>query len=82
MESPTLARQSVPAEISEFARAELQAFADRCRRTSPLCWAMVQRLQRVCREELPATAVGLTQSVQQLQCDRHEPASRLAYQAA
>jgi plasmid stabilization system protein ParE len=52
MESPTLARQSVSADLSEFARAEIEAFADWCKGTRPAAWAQVERLQSVCRAAL------------------------------
>lgn len=66
MESPTLARQSVPANVSEFARAELEAFVAMSRCTRPLAWARVETLQAVCRAEAPATADGLQASVEAL----------------
>ena len=53
MESPTLARQSVSADLSEFARAELEAFVAQCKRDRPAAWARVEQLQRVCREATP-----------------------------
>ena len=53
MESPTLARQSVSADVSEFARAELEAFVARCKRERPAAWARVEQLQRVCRAAAP-----------------------------
>ena len=82
MEIPSIARQSVSAEISVFAQVELEAFAEQSRRTSPLGWALVERLQRVCREESPATATGLEQAIHKLQPSQHEAASSSAYQAA
>ena len=63
MESPTLARQSVPAEVSEFFRAELEAFVVVNRRARPAGWARVEQLQRVCRECSPATPAGLERSI-------------------
>jgi hypothetical protein len=53
MESPSLARHSVSADVSEFARAELEAFVACCRRERPAAWARVEQLQRVCRVESP-----------------------------
>ena len=53
MESPTLARQSVSADVSEFARAELEAFVAQCKRERPAAWARVEQLQRVCRATTP-----------------------------
>ena len=53
MESPTLARQSVSADLSEFARAELEAFVAQCKRERPAAWARVEQLQRVCRAVTP-----------------------------
>lgn len=66
MESPTLARQSVPADVSEFARAELEAFAAMNRCARPQAWARVEALQAVCRAESPATPAGLQVSVEAL----------------
>ena len=43
MEIPSIARQSVSAEISVFAQVELEAFAEQSHRTSPLGWALVER---------------------------------------
>jgi hypothetical protein len=62
MESPTLVRQSVSADVSEFARAELDAFVATNRRQRPGAWARVEQLQQVCRRESPATPAGLSQS--------------------
>ncbi len=59
MESPTLARQSVSADVSEFARAELEAFVAASKRQRPLAWSRVDQLQEACRRESPATAAGL-----------------------
>ena len=53
MESPTLARQSVSTDVSEFARAELEAFVAQCKRERPAAWARVEELQRVCRAAMP-----------------------------
>ncbi len=66
MERPTLARQSVPADVSEFARAELEAFAAMSRISRPQAWARVESLQAVCRAESPATVAGLQASVEAL----------------
>ena len=53
MESPTLARQSVGADMSEFAQAELEAFVAHCKRERPAAWARVEQLQRLCRAATP-----------------------------
>ena len=66
MESPILARQSVPAEVSEFFRAELEAFVHQSRRGRPKAWALVERLQSVCLESSPATPSGLGRSIEVL----------------
>ena len=66
MEDPSLAAQSVGADVSEFIRAELEAFAGMNRQIRPVSWALVERLQQVCRAESPATAAGRQQSVQTL----------------
>lgn len=66
MERPTLARQSVPADVFEFASAELEAFVAMSRCTRPQAWARVETLQAVCRAESPATADGLQASVEAL----------------
>jgi hypothetical protein len=58
MPSPSVARASVPAETSEFFRAELEAFAAMAKRDRPAAWRRVQQLQQVCRIESPATAAG------------------------
>ena len=62
MESPTLARQSVSADVSEFARAELEAFVAASKRQRPSAWSRVEQLQQACRRESPATAAGLSRS--------------------
>ena len=58
MQSLSLAAGSVPAETSEFFRAELEAFAAMARRDRPAAWRRVEQLQRFCRLESPATASG------------------------
>ncbi len=58
MQSLSLAAGSVPAETSEFFRAELEAFAAMARRDRPGAWRRVEQLQRVCRSDSPATAAG------------------------
>lgn len=58
MESPTLARYSVPTNVSEFARAELEAFVAMSECTRPQAWARVQSLQAACRAESPRAAAG------------------------
>ena len=67
MENPTLARQSVSADVSEFARVELEAFVAMSRRTRPPAWARVEKLQEACQAESPATAAGLQASIGTLQ---------------
>jgi hypothetical protein len=62
MESPTLARQSVSADVSEFARAELDAFVATSKRQRPSAWLRVEQMQEACRRECPATAAGLGRS--------------------
>jgi hypothetical protein len=62
MESPTLARQSVSADLSEFARLELEAFVAMSKRQRPAAWSRVEQLQQACRRESPATVAGLGQS--------------------
>ena len=66
MESSTLTRQSVSADVSEFARAELEAFVAMSRCTRPQAWARVETLQLVCRAESPTTAAGLQASLRTL----------------
>jgi hypothetical protein len=66
MESPTLARQSVGAGMSEFARAELKAFVALSKRERPYAWSLVMQLQRACRRESPTSKLGLRESVQVL----------------
>ena len=66
MESPILARQSVLAEVSEFFRAELDAFVRESRNSRPRAWALVERLQSVCLESSPATPSGLGRSIEVL----------------
>ncbi len=58
MESATLASQSVSADVSEFFRAELEAFVATSKRQRPFAWSRVEALQRACRRESPATATG------------------------
>jgi|NGEPerStandDraft_6_1074524.scaffolds.fasta_scaffold14802_3 hypothetical protein len=66
MESPTLAAQAVPADVSEFFRAELDAFVAMHKRLRPTSWARVEKLQQVCRSESPASSTGFTRSVRSL----------------
>ena len=51
LESPTLARQSVTAALSEFGRAELEAFVATVKRQRPSAWSRVEQLQQACRRE-------------------------------
>jgi hypothetical protein len=62
MESLSLARQSVAADVSEFARAELEVFVAARKRQRPSAWSRVEQLQQACRRESPATAAGLGRS--------------------
>lgn len=62
MESAALARQSVAADVSEFARAELEAFVVLSRRRCPAAWTRVEQLQQACRRESPTTAASLSRS--------------------
>ncbi len=62
METPSLAKQSVAADVSEFARAELEAFVAARKRLRPSAWARVEELQQACRGESPGTAAGLSRS--------------------
>jgi len=62
MESLSLTAESVSADVSEFARAELAAFAALSKRQRPYAWWLVKRVQRACRRESPATAAGLSPS--------------------
>jgi hypothetical protein len=66
MESSTLARQSVSADLSEFARLELEAFVATSKRQRPLAWSRVEQLQQACRRESRATAAGLQRSKRDL----------------
>ena len=74
MESPTLAAEAVPADVSEFFRAELDAFVAMHKRLRPTSWARVEKLQQVCRSESPASSTGFTRSVRLLD-ERYGPAS-------
>ena len=60
MEDPYLAAGSVPAEISGFYEAELEAFVAMVRISRPESWARVERLQWLCRELSPTTVAGAT----------------------
>ena len=44
--------------VSEFSRAELEAFVAQSWRICPHAWARVEQLQRVCREAMPAPSAG------------------------
>jgi hypothetical protein len=68
MESAALAKQSVPAETSEFSRAELAAFVTMKRRLRPRAWARVEELQRACWRESPVNAEGTPSSERILDC--------------
>ena len=62
MQSPGLAQRSVGADLSEFARAELEAFVALNRRQRPAAWARVEELQQLCRGELLSTTLGRERS--------------------
>ena len=66
MQSPSLAEPSVSADVSEFARAELEAFVALNRRQRPGAWARIEQLQQLCRRESPATALGRERSTRQM----------------
>ena len=55
-------RQSVSADLSEFGRAELEAFVVTMKRQRPSAWSRVEQLQQACRRESPATAAGLSRA--------------------
>ena len=59
MERPTLALQSVSADLSEFGRVELEAFVATSKRQRPSAWARVEQLKEACRRESPETVAGL-----------------------
>ena len=59
MESPILTGESVSADVSEFFRAELEAFVAMSKRQRPAAWLRVEQLQRACRCESPTAATGL-----------------------
>jgi hypothetical protein len=67
MESPIRVAQSVPADVSEFFRAEFGAFVAMQKRERPTTWARVEKLQQVCRSESPANSAGLSRSVRVLE---------------
>jgi hypothetical protein len=52
--------------VSEFFRAELEAFIAMSRRLRPTSWARVEKLQQVCRIESPTSSAGLSRSVRLL----------------
>ena len=62
MQCPTLAERSVSADVSEFARAELEAFVALRRRQNPAAWARIEQLQQLCRRESPSTTLGRERS--------------------
>ena len=68
MQSATLAKQSVPAETSEFFRAELAAFVTMKQRLRPRAWARVEELKRACWRDSPVTGEGSPRSEQVLDC--------------
>jgi hypothetical protein len=41
--------------MSEFARAELEAFVDSSKQQRPYAWSRVEQLQQACRRESPTT---------------------------
>ncbi len=62
MQCPTLAEPSVSADVSEFARAELEAFVALNRRQHPAAWARIEQLKQLCRRESPSTNLGRERS--------------------
>jgi hypothetical protein len=66
MQCPSLAEPSVSADVSEFARAELEAFVALRRREDPVAWARIEQLQQVCRRESPSTTLGRERSTRQM----------------
>ena len=62
MQSRSLAEPSVSADVSEYARAELEAFVALNRRQHPVAWVRIEQLQQLCRRESPATAHGRERS--------------------
>ena len=78
MESATLAKQSVPAETSEFFRAELAAFVTMKWRLRPTAWARVEALKRACWRDSPATAEGSPRPHRVLDCAEARQTDRAA----
>lgn len=62
VQSPSLAEPSVSADVSEFARAELESFVALNRRQRPVAWARIEQLQQLCRRESPSTTLGRERS--------------------
>lgn len=62
MQSPSVAEPPVSADVSEFARAELEAFVALNRRQRPAAWARIEQLQQLCRRESPSTRLGRERS--------------------
>ena len=62
VQSPTFAEPSASANVSEFARAELEAFVALNRRQRPAAWARIEQLQQLCRRESPSTTLGRERS--------------------
>lgn len=59
MESASLARHYVAADVSEFAQGELEAFVAARRRQRPSAWSRVEQLQEACRRESPEALARL-----------------------
>lgn len=64
MHGPGCAGCSISAVVSEFSRAELEAFVAQSRRICAHAWVRVEHLQRVCREAMPATSAGTQHLIQ------------------
>lgn len=64
MHGPVCAGCSISAVVSEFSRAELEAFVAQSRRICAHAWVRVEHLQRVCREAMPATSAGTQHLIQ------------------
>ena len=60
--SPSLAERSVSADVSEFARAQLEAFVALRRRQNPTAWSRIDQLPQLCRRESPSSALGRERS--------------------
>ncbi len=69
-------KPSVSADVSEFARAELEAFVALNRRQRPAAWARIERLQQLCCRESSSTTLGgarSTRLMDELPLSRGQP---------